>query len=147
MPQAQAFRAWVLGLTLSHRNFRTDALLRQKPFVLPCPHLGRAARTTNLKTNSDATSLVVEATAFHLPDHSDRWVEGQRKQATPRPRLPTRARGTLRLSLLLRNISKCYPLGDCRVYKFQFSKPGPPAHQDLRGSRLRLVGFDGRPLP
>jgi putative transposase len=36
-------------------------------------------------------------------------VKNEKQQATPRPRLTTRPWGTLRLSLLLQNVSKCYP--------------------------------------
>jgi hypothetical protein len=51
----------------------------------------------------------------------------------PRPRLPTRARGTLRLSLLLQNISKCYPLAQSHVNKFPSPKSGPPAGESASG--------------
>ena len=50
---------------------------------------------------------------------------GPRTGATPRPTLKNRGRGTLRVSILPPQYSKCYPLPLGYVTQFNF-RPGPP---------------------
>ncbi len=68
----------------------------------------------------------------------------QIEQATRRPRLPNRAWGTLRVSLLPRRMLKCDPLGHPYVDRILFSKSEPPAFGSDEAEGFELRGVRNR---
>ncbi len=68
----------------------------------------------------------------------------QMEQATRRPRLPNRAWGTLRVSLLPRRMLKCDPLGHPYVDRILFSKSEPPAFGSDEAEGFELRGVRNR---